>query len=307
MPPLYHILDPFWKRFPWPGKPALRTDEFARGAHGAVTRVRMAMRYLGSEVMPVYCYAIGDTLVDSGMPHAARQVVGFARETGVRRVVLTHHHEDHAGGAAAFVEAGTPVHAPPLTARILKHELPIPWYQHLAWGRTRPVEVQPIAGDTVAIGPYEAAIVAAPGHAIDQVVFHVAEEGWLFAGDLFIHERVKVFRADEDYHASVASLERVLKLDFDVLFCGHRPVAEGGKAALGRKLDWLRKLEDGTRRFHGEGCDVDEIVRRLKIQSRGAFVVMAAGDASPACLVRSILDGPKPRLEMRRFLASEED
>lgn len=296
---IYHVLDPFWTRFPWPGVTDSRIDEIA-----GVSRLRLARRIFGSEIMPVYCYAVGDTLVDSGMPHASHQVLDLVARRGLRRAVLTHHHEDHAGNAESLVAAGVEVMASEMTARLLAHRLRLPFYQHLTWGAMRPVAVEQIRNDTVAIGGLEARVVAAPGHAVDQIVFHVPERGWLFSGDVFIHERVKVFRRDEDLAAGIATLERLLELDFDTLLCGHRPLATGGKAALQRKLGWLRELEQGARHHHGQGCDVDEIVRRLGIATRGGIVLISAGDASPANLVRSILHGPAPRREVSRALAS---
>lgn len=94
--------------------------------------------------------------------------------------------------------------ATPLTARLLAHKLPLPFYQHLVWGTTWPAAVREVTTDTV-VGPYEARVVAAPGHAVDQEVLHVPERGWLFSADVFIHEPVKIFRRDEDFAAIVAT------------------------------------------------------------------------------------------------------
>lgn len=298
MKPLYHRLDPFWSRWPWPDSIGLEVQEMA-----GVLRLRLVRRYFGREVMPVYCYALGDTMVDSAFPAARSEVLGFAARRRIRRTLLTHHHEDHAGNASALLGTGVEVLAGAATARILAHDLPLPFYQHLAWGKMPPAEVRTLPGETVALGPYEARVVAAPGHAVDQVVYHVPERGWLFSGDVFIHEKVKVFRRDEDFAASLATLERVLKLPFDALFCGHRPLAQGGREALARKLERLRDLEGGVRRLAGEGVEEGEIVRRLGLGVRNAFVDLTFGDATPRNLVRSILHGPTPRPEVARLFA----
>ncbi len=296
--PLYHRLDPLWSRWPWPDTVGLQTRDMA-----GVTVLRLVRRYFGREVMPVYCYAVGDTMVDSAFPAARSKVVGFASRTGIRRALLTHYHEDHAGNAAALAGEGVEVLAGEVTARLVAHDLPLPFYQHMAWGKMRPVQVEPIPGDTVALGPYEARVVAAPGHAVDQVVFHVAEEGWLFSGDVFIHEKVRIFRRDEDFAAMLRTLERILELDFDVLFCGHRPLVEGGREAIARKLERFRDLEGDVRRLAGEGVAAEEIVRRLGLGVRSGFVALTFGDATPHNLVRSILHGATPRPEVERLLA----
>lgn len=297
--PLYHRLDPLWTRFPWPAQVALEATEMA-----GITRIRLVRRYLGREMMPVFFYAAGDTLVDTGFPGGGREVTAFARDAGVRRALLTHHHEDHAGNAAALARAGVEVAATPLTVELVARDLPLFFYQHLVWGKMTPVRVRTIPGDTVAIGPYEARIVAAPGHAVDQVVFLVEEEGWLFSGDVFIHERVKIFRRDEDFAATLTTLERLLELPFDVLFCGHRPVAEGGREALRRKLQRLRDLEGEVRRLAEAGHPEKEIVRRLGFRTFGGFEALSGGDATSTNLVRSILHGPATRPEVADVLAS---
>jgi glyoxylase-like metal-dependent hydrolase (beta-lactamase superfamily II) len=268
-----------------------------------VTALRFVRRYLGQEVMPVYCFVLGDTLVDSAFPAASRQVQDFARQAGVRRLLLTHHHEDHAGGAAALLAAGVKVLATPMTAALVAQEMPLPFYQHMAWGKMTAVQVEKIEGESVALGPYEAQIIAAPGHAVDQVVFHIAEKGWLFSGDIFIHERVKIFRRDEDFAATIRTLTRILELDFDVLFCGHRPQAEGGREALRRKLQRFQDIEGQTRQLAASGASVDEIVDRVGLAVRGrGFVTVSFGDAAPENLVRSILYGPTPRREVEEVL-----
>jgi glyoxylase-like metal-dependent hydrolase (beta-lactamase superfamily II) len=126
----------------------------------------------------------------------------------------------------------------------------------------------------------------------------VPSEGWLFSGDAFIHERVKVFRRDEDFARTVATLERLAALDFDVLLCAHRPRLQGGRAALVQKLDWLRSLESKVRDLHARGFESREIVKRLALGTRHPFFQIAFGDVSSANLVRSILRGPEPRREV---------
>ncbi len=294
---MYRRLDPFFSHLPWPATVGFTTSDMA-----GVAALRLARRYFGGEVMPAYSYAAGDTLVDSAFPGASQEVLGFAHQAGIRRLLLTHHHEDHAGNAAGLAEAGIEVLATPMTATLVAHDLPVPFYQHMAWGKMRPVRAATIEGEHVALGPYQARVVAAPGHAVDQVVFHVAEMGWLFAGDVFIHERIKIFRRDEDFAATLETLERVLELDFAVLFCGHRPMVEGGREALARKLQRFRDLDGEVRSLAGEGRSTDRIVRRLGLTMRGGIGAVSFGDATPSNLVRSILQGPTPRREVAEIL-----
>ena len=158
----------------------------------------------------------------------------------------------------------------------------------------------PFTGDATRVGRFEGRVVPAPGHCDDQVAFHVPSEGWLFSGDAFIHEHVRVFRRDEDFARTVATLERLAALDFDVLLCAHRPRLTGGKKALQAKLDWLRSLEAQVRALHARGYGVGEIVARTDLGRGRPFFRLTFGDVSSANLVRSILHGPEPRPEVRR-------
>src|SRR5690349_7030646 len=58
-------------------------------------------------------YRVGDTLIDSGGTRVAHALVDALRDDPPRRVLLTHQHEDHAGGVGALRRAfgHIPVHA----------------------------------------------------------------------------------------------------------------------------------------------------------------------------------------------------
>jgi glyoxylase-like metal-dependent hydrolase (beta-lactamase superfamily II) len=156
----------------------------------------------------------------------------------------------------------------------------------------------------VALGPFEAEVIAAPGHAIDQVAFHVRERGWLFSGDAYVVERVRVLRGDEDFAAALATLERLAALEVEALFCAHRPVYAGGGAALARKLAHLRRIESEVRELAARGMGRAAIARRLGSRATRGVELFSLGDVSSRNLVRSILDGPRPRREVAARLAA---
>ncbi|MEO1367636.1 MAG: MBL fold metallo-hydrolase, partial [Acidobacteriota bacterium] len=90
---IYHRLDPLWSRFPWPDRAVV-----AEASIGPVTRFRLCRSFFGRRMMTTHCYALGDTLIDTGMPATGAEVLRIVERLGIRRVALTHHHEDHAGG-----------------------------------------------------------------------------------------------------------------------------------------------------------------------------------------------------------------
>lgn len=301
LPPLYHFLDPLWSRIRLP-----YTSHFEVSRFATLSVVRMSRVYFGRELPPVYCYAAGDTLVDTGLASQGDAVARFAGDAGIRRALLTHHHEDHAGNADRLAQGGVRVLAGEQTLALVARDLPIPFYQHFLWGKARPARLSPFdEGPGVTLSGRRAEIVPAPGHCVDQVAFHVPEEGWLFSGDAFVHERVKVFRRDEDFMATVATLERFLTLDFDVLLCSHRPRFTKGKDAIVQKLGWLREVEGKVRALHREGVPVREIARRAVPGAR-PLTAITMGDASAENMVRSILHGPAPRPEVSAALSPRE-
>lgn len=281
-------LDPLWTRVPFPYGHSFKVGRFA-----TLETVRMARLYAGRELLPVYCYVVGDTLVDTGISCYGEKLLGLAAERQLRRAVLTHHHEDHAGNAAALRARGLEVLSGETTHALVAHDYPIHFYQHLIWGKMAPVQTA-VFSDSVRIGPYQAQVIAAPGHCADQVVFFVREEGWLFSGDAFLSERVKVFRRDEDFAATVRTLRRLLQLDFDALLCAHKPCMKDGKRALKSKLDWLLDLEGAVRRGHAAGRSLRELAQTC-LRPPWLAAVLTAGDATAYNLVWSILHGPRPR------------
>ena len=300
MKPLYHLLDPLWRHFPFPAG-----HSFAATTFEDATVLRMARTYRGREILPVYCYAVEDTLVDSGISSVGDEVVAAARKAKVARVVLTHHHEDHSGNAARLASLGAEVLATPPGVRLVAHDLPRRFYQHVLWGEADPVEAREVPSE-VPLGRLTARIIPASGHSVDQLALFVPERGWLLSGDAFVAEKVKVFRGDEDFHESCATLERFLTLDFDALLCAHRPRFTGGKDAIRAKLAWLRELEGRVRESRAKGRSVRRIVRELGIEPSSSFYTLTFGDVTTANLVRSILDRPNVRTEVARALASRD-
>ena len=71
MAPLYHLLDPLWARAPLPYSSTLAATPVL-----GLTRIRIARSYLGRELLPVHAWAVGDTLVDTGLADANLTPIG---------------------------------------------------------------------------------------------------------------------------------------------------------------------------------------------------------------------------------------
>ncbi len=194
----------------------------------------------------VYLIKDGDSwiAVDAGMPGTHRKVLDYAQRLGARitRMVLTHYHVDHIGGAAALREAtGAQVLAgaadtpyisgrarPPaprsLTARLV-----------LTFARARPVPVDMELREGQRVGRFT--VLEVPGHTPGSIALYDGKIA--IVGDALITRKGRVTLPPQaftlDPAAARRSAERIASLDFEVLLAGH------GKPLVG---DAARKVRE---------------------------------------------------------------
>ncbi len=146
---------------------------------------------------------------------------------GVERIVLTHHHHDHVGGAVALQRAlaGRGIEVP-----ILAHPETARWLEGM-------VAVDGVLedGDTVHTSDGRRwDVVFTPGHAPGHVVLHAADTGTVVAGDLVAGVgTILIDPGDGDLGEYLASLQRMLDRSPGALLPSHGPVLQAGEAVLG--------------------------------------------------------------------------
>ncbi|MEV0156115.1 MBL fold metallo-hydrolase [Micromonospora sp. NPDC050686] len=197
----------------------------------------------------------GATLVDTGPAgsgpaiEAALRGLGRAR-ADVRRVVLTHFHDDHAGAAAEVAAWGdVEVVAHAADAPVLRGERPGPppaftaaereLHARVAAGLppAPPVRVdrEVVDGDLLDLGG-GAEVVGTPGHTDGSIALHLPRHRVLFTGDVAAeYEGQVIFGVFHTDRARAAeSFRRLAGLDADLACFGH------GEPALTAARDRLR-------------------------------------------------------------------
>jgi hydroxyacylglutathione hydrolase len=164
------------------------------------------------------------------------RILDAVEQTGiaVERILLTHGHIDHAGGAAELKDRlGAPIEGPHEADRFL--------LEHLAdAGRSYGIggvrDVLPdrwlAEGDEVEIAGEPFAVLHCPGHSPGSVVFVNREQRFALVGDVLF--RGSVGRTDlpgGDPEALIRSIKtKLLPLGDDVAFvCGHGPTSTIGQ------------------------------------------------------------------------------
>ncbi len=259
--------------------------------HGAITRIELARTLFGRPLFTVSAYLFEDTLIDSGPPHTARELLRWCDGRTIARIVNTHHHEDHSGGDALLSDAlGVPVQAPAAAVPLLADFERLPPYRRLVWGQPRNLRAQALEGE-VRAGSRVLRVVPTPGHSPDHVCLFEPEEGLLFGGDLYISPRARYMRRDEDAWGIVASLGRARALRPRVLFCAHAGIVPDAEQALAAKASGLERLAEQALKLRDGGLPTGAIATRM-LGREGLLAWVSLGDFSKRNLVRSLLRPP---------------
>ena len=243
--------------------------------------------------------------IDPGSPKMRRSLARHLRRTSARieKIVATHAHEEHVGNLNWLSErSGAPICVSEMTARFLTPFKKLPWVRSLIIGQ--PPDLRPpfqILGETVDASSGRLQVIATPGHCDDHVVLYDPKEKVLLAGDAFMGSYFATPNPDVDSRKWLASLERLMDLDIEILVEGHGHIhtlradipdvpgvviREDPKVAISQKLDYMRWLREQIeagfreqlpvraieascfpwgRRTSWESCATDECIRLLSL------------------------------------------
>ncbi len=243
---------------------------------------------LGSNSMTVIFYSVDNILIDTGHFHMQKAVLGRFKDKKIKKILLTHYHEDHSGNVAAICKMHQiKVFGHALTAEKMQNGFPILPYQRLLFGNAPAVTVStyPLVVET---DHFNFQPIHAPGHSKDHTVYFEKENGWLFSGDLYLSSKIKYFRTDEHILDQIQSLKKILDLDFEALFCTFRPSLTDGKKRIQEKLDFLKNFYGEVVALLEKGLSESEIINRFKSRESVFMKWFTFGNMSFANMVRSV-------------------
>jgi glyoxylase-like metal-dependent hydrolase (beta-lactamase superfamily II) len=207
----------------------------------------------------VYLWRDGSdlTLVDAGVPGSAPDIAEAVSQLGlprsaIRRIIVTHGHEDHYGSAAEVRSwHGAPVYAhaadaPVIRGEALRSEPALTTFDQPIWAQVQslgvPNVIEPSDVDVEVTGDAEldfgggAQLLSVPGHTAGSMALFLPRHRVVFTGDTWAAAEtgeviVGVFNVDEE--TMVASCRRIAELDVETACFGHGPpVVTGAGPAM---------------------------------------------------------------------------
>lgn len=251
--------------------------------HGDVTQLRFHTWKCRLAGYGVSAFVARETLVDAGFPDVATELGAWVGANPVRGAIITHAHEDHAGGVGELAARGVPIQCAPLTDAWMRRDETVGMYRRLTWGNRRRLTVPtvPFTHDALVLRP-------TPGHSADHHVVWDAERSTVFGGDLFIGVKVRIAHHDEDLRAQVRALREVASWKPERFFDAHRGLLPDATSQLHAKADWIEEMigaiEDLARKGHSPTA-----IRTAVLGREDATGLWSLGHYSRLNFVRNVL------------------
>lgn len=237
--------------------------------------------------LDVWLYIADSVLIDAGSANIVKTVKILLENEKISCAALTHVHEDHTGAAAWIrkkLEVPVYLHKNSIAEAAEKSDIPL--YRRIVWGNRDGFIADPMPS-FIETANCRFDVINAPGHHKDHVVFHEKKKGWLFTGDLYVSRRQIVAFKDENIGDAIKSLETILKLDFDTVFCGHSGVHKNGKEKLQAKLDNFLRFREQVHSLKEKGLSAEEINKSL-FPKKNLWEKISRGEWSSLNMIRTV-------------------
>lgn len=182
-----------------------------------------------------------------------RAVVTTVEALGARvsQTLLTHHHDDHAGGAVRFAAlTGSPVRALDPALRLGDEGL--------------------AEGEAVEVGGLLLRVVETPGHTRDSICLLLPADDAVLTGDTVLGRGTAVISPPDgrlaDYLGSLSRLERMADTEVQVVLPGHGPALPDAGAAIRSYLEHrAARLRQVAAALAGGASTARQVVERVYV------------------------------------------
>ncbi|MCX8125310.1 MAG: MBL fold metallo-hydrolase [Spirochaetes bacterium] len=237
--------------------------------------------------LDIYFFIADGLMIDAGSANIVGKASKLLSRQNIHAVVLTHIHEDHTGLAQwLYKEKKVPIYIHNNSIQEASQDSDIPLYRRLVWGNRKAFTALPVP-KVIKTEYYTFDVYEAPGHHRDHIVLHEKTMGWLFTGDIYISSRQLVAFKDENINDEINTLEKLLKLDFDTLFCSHTGVHNHAREKIKRKLDYFKNIQEQVKVLKQKGLTVEEIDRKL-FPKKNLWTFVSGGEWSSLNIVKTV-------------------
>jgi glyoxylase-like metal-dependent hydrolase (beta-lactamase superfamily II) len=250
--------------------------------HGDVTAIHFSTVRSRVAGYGVYVFLTRGALIDTGFHAVRRQLAALLDERRPAGVLVTHHHEDHAGNVELVASRGIPIAASAETLGAIRAVPPIALYRRFVWS-----PMPSLRTALLDYAPPGLELIHAPGHSSDHHVVWDRERAILFSADLFLSVKVRVARPGEDPRVLVRSLRSAAALRPMLMLDAHRGVIDRPAAALHAKADWLEETIARIDRALDAGKP-DRTIRNEVLGREAAVGYVSGGELSRLNFVRAV-------------------
>lgn len=239
--------------------------------------------------MDVYIFLVDGQLIDTGPESLLPELIPFFETSDFDKVIVTHHHEDHTGGAKWIQDhKKAPIFIHPLAVDFCSKDAEYPIYRKIVWGERKAFQAEPIK-NAFQSRSYEWEAIHIPGHAFDHLAYLNQSTGVLFSGDLYVTPRPKLLLSFESVPVIMESLRKVLTYDFSEIYCCHAGYIPNGKEMLKKKLEYMENKSGEIIQLYNQGLSSEEIKEKL-LPSRHPIIQFSNHEWDTIHFITSVID-----------------
>ncbi len=75
----------------------------------------------------------------------------------------------------------------------------------------------------------------------------------------------------------IKSIEKILSLDFEILFCSHNPQFKQGKKLLEKKLQFFQQFYQDVAELQHQDLNANQIFKKLNLKEKWKVRLMSLG------------------------------